>query len=1294
MVARLSTLWLQSYIIASAVALTFYVPASPPDNSSPQLSSAPVGVSLEFFTFPAYFNDVAATTTCLANFRDLTGVWPPLRIGGTTQDRATYNPTSTEAVTYSVDDPDDAPLTLTYGPLFISQAAEYEGTVTLGLNRRLNNIENTISAASLAVDEIGNLLAIELGNEPNFFTDDDPIADGSAWTAEADYASQISWQDAVAGNLSASSIFSAGVYFGTDPMSIQDLASQEVDAGTNDLVRDYSSHNYPQYSPNYDLAALMSHSGIASQVEPFRAEVVAANEADKPHVFGETNSATQGGGGISPTFGAALWIVDYVMQLVTMGTEAIYFHQGTIGNCQYCWWGRYTTGAPYYGAYFATLALANADYIAPLDDQSTAYAAYAIYEGGVPVKVLLYNSDYYTSGTRGSQTYTLTGLSSSSVTARRLTAAYSTSRVDEGETPTVAGQTFGNGDCTVQGDELIETLSVTGGEATLTVSASEALLVTITKRRYHINSNTEAKIMKLTEEEQQTINALQKAWIWPPNWTDPAPENVNTAGRVVHFTRAFSLPSKLIRALLHISADTRYKLFVNGLRVAVGPTKGSPAIWYYDTLDIAGYLKEGKNVINIDVVRYFNAVRGAMPFQRTAVPGVTVVGCVELDGGEVVEIGTERTEDWRAQVDEAIQFPVGLVDDPFLHINERISPTAQSKTITPVAYGIKTVNGELAPWRLRPRPIPMYEESNVRVHTVRSCKSALSSTEWTSALSKRNPLTLDANSTHTLELQADVHSTAFLRWSFQASKPSFIKLKITYSEGYELDPRAYPFFRTKADRLDAENGHLIGPFDEVHFDVSDTKPLIYEPFWFRTFRLLRLEITVGTEPVLFHGLKATQVNYPLNTKASFSNPSDADTSAIWDVSIRTLRNCMFDSYADCPFYEQLQYSGDSRSVGLFHYLLSGDDRLMRQAIVNYAASITPEGLTQSRFPSHVPQVIAGFSLYWVLQVADHFLYFGDISFTRGFLPRVDGVLEFFNAYIDELGLVSGLPEDVWQYVDWVTSWGATDDHPDKGVPTAGRKSNRHTYFSLLYVYVLQRAAELVRDVGRPGYAEEYLSRAESVQDAVRKHCYDGSFFTDSTVNQSGQDGYSQHAQVFAIISGTAYPEDRARLLSESFSNPRFSKASYMMRFYAFRAFSLAGDEIYESFWKTAWDPYRKMLAQNLSTWEEDDVRQRSDCHAWGSVPVYEYCVELAGVQPVSAGCKRILFKPRLGLSEGIKATVALGRDNVADVEWSTREDGRKEIVLRLEKCVEVVSRLPLGEEVEQGVVGSLSLMYP
>lgn len=135
-------------------------------------------------------------------------------------------------------------------------------------------------------------------------------------------------------------------------------------------------------------------------------------------------------------------------------------------------------GAPYYGAYFATMALAGADKIAALDSKSTNYAAYAIYNSaGAPIKVLLYNSDYYTSGTRSVQTFTLTGLKSSAVTAKRLTAASSTSRQDQGQNPTVAGQTFANGTCAIQGTAVVEHAAVSGGQVSFSVSASEALLI-------------------------------------------------------------------------------------------------------------------------------------------------------------------------------------------------------------------------------------------------------------------------------------------------------------------------------------------------------------------------------------------------------------------------------------------------------------------------------------------------------------------------------------------------------------------------------------------------------------------------------------------------------------------------------------------------------------------------------------------------------------------------------------------------------------------------------------------------
>lgn len=77
-----------------------------------------------------------------------------------------YDPTTSAYVVYSVDSAADAPDSLTFGSSFMTLAGKYDGTVVVGLNRGKNNISNTIAAAKVAVSQVSNLLAIELGNEP------------------------------------------------------------------------------------------------------------------------------------------------------------------------------------------------------------------------------------------------------------------------------------------------------------------------------------------------------------------------------------------------------------------------------------------------------------------------------------------------------------------------------------------------------------------------------------------------------------------------------------------------------------------------------------------------------------------------------------------------------------------------------------------------------------------------------------------------------------------------------------------------------------------------------------------------------------------------------------------------------------------------------------------------------------------------------------------------------------------------------------------------------------------------
>lgn len=49
------------------------------------------------------------------------------------------------------------------------------------------------------------------------------------------------------------------------------------------------------------------------------------------------------------------------------------------------------------------------------------------------------------------------------------------------------------------------------------------------------------------------------------------------------------------------SADNRYKLFVNEKLVSLGPARGDLTHWNYETVDLAPFLREGRNIIAAQV---------------------------------------------------------------------------------------------------------------------------------------------------------------------------------------------------------------------------------------------------------------------------------------------------------------------------------------------------------------------------------------------------------------------------------------------------------------------------------------------------------------------------------------------------------------------------------------------------------------------------------------------------------------------------------------------------------------------
>src|SRR5690349_11726882 len=151
------------------------------------------------------------------------------------------------------------------------------------------------------------------------------------------------------------------------------------------------------------------------------------------------------------------------------------------------------------------------------------------------------------------------------------------------------------------------------------------------------------------------------------------------------------------------------------------------------------------------------------------------------------------------------------------------------------------------------------------------------------------------------------------------------------------------------------------------------------PLTWRTWRYLQIDVEATEQPVRVERLTNWFSAYPFPQRASFSSDDDS-LRAIWDIGWRTARLDAHDTYMDTPYWERLQYIGDTRIQALISYTVAGDDRLARQAIEAFNDSRIPDGLTQSRYPSSLVQIIPTFSLLWIGMVHDFWMYRGDQDF--------------------------------------------------------------------------------------------------------------------------------------------------------------------------------------------------------------------------------------------------------------------------------------------------------------------------
>lgn len=713
-----------------------------------------------------------------------------------------------------------------------------------------------------------------------------------------------------------------------------------------------------------------------------------------------------------------------------------------------------------------------------------------------------------------------------------------------------------------------------------------------------------------THAQDTTLNPRLRQAAWPALWIS-CPDKPLRAYGVFHFRKLVSLEQKPARFIVHVSADNRYRLFVNGKPVCSGPARGDLYNWYFETVDLAPYLQAGKNVLAALVWNMGEHAAVAQVSNQTA---------FVLQGDAGPESVANTNGSWKVLPDEAYQ-PCSLDNGTRLRTYMVTGPgdsvsgarypwgweqpeyadtagwVPAKREGPPQPFGSGTDNR----WTLVPRTIPLMEESLQRIAAVRRIKGVEVPAGF---LAGKEALTIPAHTTASILLDQSFNTVAYPEITLSGGKGAVIKL--TYAEA---------LFRNgqKGNRNETEGREIMGNYDVFEPDGGSRR--LYRPLWMRTYRYLQLNITTGGEALRIDDLYGMYTGYPFQQKALFAS-NDTSLKKIWEVGWRTARLCAGETYFDCPYYEQLQYEGDTRIQALISLYVTGDDRLMRKAIENFYGSRVPEGLTQGRYPSNRLQVIPPFSLYWVSMVYDYFMHRSDEAFAARFLMPVQGVLDWYEHHIDPGKNMLG-PMRWWNFVDWNRAFpNGTPDGADDG---------NSSIVTLQYVYTLQQAAELFAYFGKQHEAQHYRQLAARLNAGTYQQCFD--LQKGLMANTPGKRSFSQHAGIMGVLAG-AIPEAQCKaVMQKVLYDTTLSQTTFYYRFYLTLALKKAG---LGNLYYAQLAPWRGMLEKGLTTFAENPDPARSDCHAWSASPNYDFLATLCGITPAAPGFKKVQIRPEPG----------------------------------------------------------------
>ncbi len=750
------------------------------------------------------------------------------------------------------------------------------------------------------------------------------------------------------------------------------------------------------------------------------------------------------------------------------------------------------------------------------------------------------------------------------------------------------------------------------------------------------------------EAQAIPVNSRWLNGFWNARWIS-SPDISGIDFSVSHFRKTLDLQALPASFIVHVSADNRYRLFVNGKSVGTGPARSDLANWNFESYDLGPFLQKGKNIIAATVWN-FGEYR---PYSQISFQTAFI-----LQGDSEKEEILNTNASWKTIPDEGYQpFPVNksklqtyfvTADGERVDGNRYVWDFDQGtcdeshwKNATALWYkGKSRTYGTDGNWMLVPRTIPAAEEKPQRFASIRRTNLTIRDPEL--FLTGKSPIHIPAHGKFRILFDQSFLTNAYPRITLSGGKNAVIQL--SYAEAL-MDSK-----RQKGNRDSIEGKELLGISDLYISDGAMNRQ--YSPLFFRTFRYLQLDIETKDQDLDLMDFTSLFTGYPFTEKAHFKS-DDPVLQKIWNIGWRTARLCAVDTYFDCPYYEQLQYVGDTRIQAMISMYVAGDDRLVKKAIDDIGNSFFADGLTQSRYPSRDMQVIPTFSLWWVCMIHDFWMNRKDDAFVKSHLDVVEAILEWYRKKLDSNGMLG--PLAWWQFVDW--SWPDVDSIRVGGVPPGASRGNS-SIITLQYAYTLQRAAQLMNQFGRTAAADQYLARARSLTQKTYALCWDQD--KSMLADEAERKDFSQHANIMAVLTDAVPLNEQKQLLEKIMQDKSITQCTYYFTFYLFEA--LKKVKLGNQFLALL-GPWKSMIAEGLTTFAENPAPTRSDCHAWSASPNYEFLSLVCGIQPMAPGFDQVLIEPSIGNLTSVEGSVPHPNGNIILKMTNANGKGHAEIEL-------------------------------